>query len=303
MSSVVGQPLDANAAEQAGSCTQEPMRLQKYLARAGVASRRAAEALIASGRVAVNGAVVTELGTKVVPGVDVVAVDGGEVVLAGGSVTLMLHKPAGYVTTMSDPQGRPTVAGLVPTGEHPGLYPIGRLDRDTTGLLLFSTDGELGNLLLHPRHHVPKSYVALVEGAPGEHDLARLRQGVLLDDGMTLPAKAELLRGVDEAAARQAVGVGEGAGGYAQRHGGKRSRAVREKGGALVRLTIREGRKRQVRRMLEAVGHPVIALHRESLGPLALDGLPRGQWRLLTDAEVAALRQAASGSPACVREC
>lgn len=275
---------------------QEPMRLQKYLARAGVASRRSAEGLIVSGRVTVNGIAVTELGTKVVPGVDEVAVDGRLSLLANTSATLMLHKPAGYVTTMSDPQGRPTVAELVPAGEYPGLYPIGRLDRDTTGLLLFSTDGELGNLLLHPRHHVQKSYLALVEGVPGERALERLRAGVELEDGLTLPAEAELLAGASARAAREAIGVGHGAGGYAQSHGGKRSRSVREKSGSVVRLTIREGRKRQVRRMLDAVGHSVIALHRESLGPLVLGGVPRGGYRLLTDDEVSALRCAAEGA-------
>lgn len=293
----------SNEGDQPLAAEQEPMRLQKYLARAGVASRRAAEGLIVAGRVTVNGCMAAELGAKVTPGVDAVAVDGREVTLAAAACTLVLHKPAGYVTTMSDPQGRLTVADLVPTREYPGLYPIGRLDRDTTGLLLFSTDGELGNLLLHPRHHVSKSYLALVEGVPSSQVLERLRRGVDLDDGMTLPARAELLHGAAEVAARRAVGAGEGAGGYAQRHGGKRSRAVREKQGSIVRLTIREGRKRQVRRMLEAVGHPVIALHRESLGPLVLGDVPRGQWRLLADAEVAALRQAASSAADGQRKC
>ena len=141
-----------------------PMRLQKFLARAGAASRRGSENLMTAGRVTVNGQVVTELGSKVDPLVDEVAVDGVPVYLAQGPVTIMLHKPAGYVTTMSDPQGRPTVAELVPTDRFPGLFPIGRLDFDTTGLLLFSTDGELGNGLLHPRHHVEKRYLALVNG-------------------------------------------------------------------------------------------------------------------------------------------
>ena len=130
------------------------MRLQKFLARAGVASRRHAEELIAAGRVTVNGARVTEMGVKVDPAADMVAVDGAPVALPEENVTFLLHKPAGYVTTMSDPQGRSTVAELVPTDRFPGLFPIGRLDFDTTGLLLFSTDGELGNGLLHPRHHV-----------------------------------------------------------------------------------------------------------------------------------------------------
>ncbi len=154
-----------------------PMRLQKFLARAGVASRRGSENLMTAGRITVNGEVVTELGSKVDPLVDQVAVDGVPVRLEGGPVTIMLHKPAGYVTTMSDPQGRPTVAELVPTDRFPGLFPIGRLDFDTTGLLLFSTDGEPGNGLLHPRHHVEKRYLALVNGKPTPEQLDQLGAG------------------------------------------------------------------------------------------------------------------------------
>ena len=172
-----------------------PMRLQKFLARAGAASRRGSENLMTAGRVTVNGQVVTELGSKVDPLVDQVAVDGVVVRLADGPVTVMLHKPAGFVTTMSDPQGRPTVAQLVPVDRYPGLFPIGRLDADTTGLLLFSTDGDLGNGLLHPKHHVAKRYLACVEGRPAERDLARLRRGVELDDGLTAPADARLVEG------------------------------------------------------------------------------------------------------------
>ena len=172
-----------------------PMRLQKFLARAGAASRRGSENLMTAGRVTVNGQVVTELGSKVDPLVDQVAVDGIEVRLADGPVTVMLHKPAGFVTTMSDPQGRPAVAQLVPVDRYPGLFPIGRLDADTTGLLLFSTDGDLGNGLLHPKHHVAKRYLACVEGRPAERDLARLRRGVELDDGLTAPADVRLVEG------------------------------------------------------------------------------------------------------------
>ena len=181
-----------------------PMRLQKFLARAGAASRRGSENLMTAGRITVNGEVVTELGSKVDPLVDEVAVDGRVVRLADGPVTLMLHKPAGYVTTMSDPQGRPTVAELVPAAEHPGLFPIGRLDRDTTGLLLFSTDGELGHALLRPRGHVEKVYTALVEGRPSAAQLEHLREGIELDDGPTLPARVALVEG-DAAAAALAV--------------------------------------------------------------------------------------------------
>ena len=266
------------------------VRLQKLLARAGVESRRAAEGLITAGRVTVNGTVVDELGAKADPARDEVAVDGVAVALPAEAVTLMLHKPAGYVTTMDDPQGRPTVAELVPAARYPGLYPVGRLDADTTGLLLFSTDGELGNALLHPRRHVTKTYVALVEGVPDEDDLRRLREGVDLPDGRTLPADARLAEGAEAAWAAAVVGDGAGASGHGARHAGRRSRRALEAGGSYVVVGLRQGRKRQVRRMLEAVGHPVIALHRQAMGPLDLGDLPRGAWRELSADEVAALR-------------
>ena len=271
-----------------------PMRLQKFLARAGAASRRGSENLMTAGRVTVNGQVVTELGSKVDPLVDQVAVDGVPVRLEGGPVTIMLHKPAGYVTTMSDPQGRPTVAELVPTDRFPGLFPIGRLDFDTTGLLLFSTDGELGNGLLHPRHHVEKRYLALVNGKPTPEQLAQLEQGIQLDDGMTAPAKASLVEGAE---AKRALSMLEvppavpdhepnGSVPSPQRAAILRKRAQQR---AVVRVVLREGRKRQVKRMLSAIKHGVLALHRDSFGPIELGDLPRGQWRELTPEEVAAL--------------
>lgn len=272
----------------------DEMRLQKYLARAGVASRRHAEVVISEGRVTVNGAVVSEMGAKVRPGADMVAVDGEPVVLPAETVTFMLHKPAGYVTTMSDPQGRPTVAELVDASAYPGLFPVGRLDADTTGLLLFTTDGELGHGLLHPRRHVEKTYLALVEGRLNESDLRRLREGIVLDDGLTLPAGARMLAGDDARRAAALIGSDAGASGQLQRHGGKRARSALEKHGSYVEVRLREGRKRQVRRMLEAVGHPVIALHREAFGPLEVGDLPRGDARRLTGAEVAALKALAS---------
>ena len=242
------------------------MRLQKFLARAGVASRRHAEEVIAAGRVTVNGVRVTEMGVKVDPAADVVAVDGAPVALPEENATFLLHKPAGYVTTMSDPQGRPTVAALMADEllAHPGLFPVGRLDTDTTGLLLFTDDGQLGHGLLHPRRHVEKTYLALVEGVPDAGDVRRLRQGVLLDDGPTLPAAVRVLEGAD---------------------------ACR---GSYVEVRLREGRNRQVRRMLEAVGHPVIALHREAFGPLVLGDLPRGASRPLAEEEVTRLKELAS---------
>lgn len=249
-----------------------PMRLQKFLARAGAASRRGAENLMTAGRVRVNGEVVTELGSKVDPRVDRVTVDGIECRLAQGPTYLMLNKPAGYVTTMSDPQGRPCVADLVPTERYPGLFAVGRLDRDTTGLLLFTTNGDAAQQLLHPSHHVSKHYVALVEGRPTERQLDRLRRGIRLRDGMAQPAEVELI-GPDDALF--AAVAPEGARGDV----------------SVVGIRIREGRKHQVKRMLGAIGHKVLRLHRDAFGPLTLRDVAPGAWRLLTGDEVAALER------------
>ena len=229
-----------------------PMRLQKFLARAGVASRRASENLMTAGRVTVNGEVVRELGSKVDPLVDEVAVDGRVVRLTDGAVTIMLNKPAGVITTMKAQSDRPIVADLVPRDRYPGLYPIGRLDADTTGLLLFSTDGELGNALLHPSRHVPKTYLAKLECPLDERAAGHLRAGVDLDDGPTQPAEVEVLNK-------------------------KRTH---------VRITIHEGRYHQVKRMFEAVGNHVCSLHRETFGTLALGGLKPGRWREVTAEEL-----------------
>ncbi|MBR5260464.1 MAG: rRNA pseudouridine synthase, partial [Eggerthellaceae bacterium] len=201
---------------------ENEMRLQKFLARSGVASRRASEELITSGVVAVNGQVVSELGAKVNPASDVVTVKGKRVILPEESVTIMLHKPAGYTTTMADPHAKHTVAELVPVDENPGLFPVGRLDTDTTGLLLFSTDGELGNALLHPKKHVAKTYIALVEGAMSDETAMRLSQGVKLSDGMTLPADVRIARGREARVCAALIGDGQGASGKTKRHEGKR---------------------------------------------------------------------------------
>lgn len=270
----------------------EEMRLQKYLARAGVASRRASEALIVEGRVTVNGACVSELGAKVVAGQDEVCVDGRPVSLPADQVTIMLHKPAGYTTTMSDPHAKHTVAELVPVNEYPGLFPVGRLDTDTTGLLLFSTDGKLGNALLHPRRHVTKNYLALVEGCLSDRDALRLAKGIELSDGMTLPADVRVARGKQAKRAAALIGDDGLASGLSKRSGKEGSLPSSSNGSSYVLVGLREGRKRQVRRMLEAVGHPVVALHRESFGPLELGDLPRGSWRLLSDDELRALKAA-----------
>ena len=238
-------------------------RIAKFLARAGVASRRASEGLVAEGRVSVNGEVVLEPGTKIVAGTDEVRMDGAVVEPPAELVYLMLNKPMGVMTTLDDPQGRPTVADYIPEGM-PRVFPVGRLDYTTTGLLLLTNDGELAHLMMHPRHHVPKLYYAVVDGIPDPGDLTHLRKGVLLDDGMTSPAGARVVQ-------------------------------VRERTAA-IELTLREGRKRQVRRMLSAIGHPVISLARTAYGPLTLGDLPEGAVRLLEPAEVDALRASAQGS-------
>lgn len=251
-----------------------PMRLQRFLARAGVASRRGSENLMTAGRVRVNGQVVTELGSKVDPLVDEVSVDGMTVSLGRSSAYLMLNKPAGYLTTMSDPQGRPCVASLVPTDRYPGLFPVGRLDLDTTGLLLFTTNGDAGQSLLHPSRHVDKRYVAIVRGTLTPRQLAVLREGVPLDDGTTSPAQAEVLA----PSSRSVLAVcPDGI----------------PMGCSAVSLQIHEGRKHQVKRMLRAVNHKVVRLHRETFGPLALTDVEPGAWRPLTEAERLAIERAA----------
>lgn len=247
--------------EPGGSPAGEPERLQKFLSRAGVASRRAAEELILAGRVSVNGQVVEGLGTKIVAGVDAISVDGAPVQLPEDLWYLLLNKPAGVVTTLSDPQGRPTIARYIPAGA-PRLFPIGRLDANTTGLLLLTNDGDFAHLMMHPRHHVPKRYRAVVDGVPNDRDLTALREGVQLDDGLTAPAEARLVEKLAD-------------------------------GTSVVELTLREGRKRQVRRMLSAVGHPVRELARIAYGPIKLGTLPEGQVRALRVDEVQALRDVA----------
>lgn len=241
--------------------SESPIRLQKYLARAGVASRRACEQLILDGRVAVNGQVITELGTKVQSGIDSVTVDDSLVLLEYSTVILMLNKPKGYLTAMSDDRGRHCVSELVPVQDYPGLFPIGRLDFDTTGLLLFTTDGELGNALLHPSFHVDKEYHALVQGVPTDYALKQLRQGVKLEDGITAPANVSIMKRLGS--------------------------------NTVLSITIHEGKKRQVKRMCKTVGYPVLQLHRAKFGPLDLGDLTEGRYRVLTEAEIASLRNAA----------
>jgi len=232
-------------------------RLQKVLARAGFGSRRHCDELVAAGRVTVNGEPASP-GRRIGPD-DRVAVDGVPVVVSGDRVYYLLNKPRGVVTTASDPQGRPTVVGLVPA--EPRVFPVGRLDADTEGLLLLTNDGELAHLLTHPRHGVVKTYVAEVEGVPARGALRRLREGVELDDGLTAPARVTLVGSLGDASA--------------------------------LEIGIHEGRNRQVRRMCDAVGHPVRRLVRTRIGPLRDEHLAPGVWRPLTVAEVRALYEAA----------
>ena len=230
-------------------------RLQKVLAAAGFGSRRACEELIAAGRVTVDGVVAT-LGQRVDTGEAQIEVDGVAVSVRPGLVYYLLNKPAGVVTTAHDPQARPTVVALVP--RQPRVFPVGRLDADTEGLLLLTNDGELAHRLTHPSFGVEKEYLAELEGTPSPSEVRRLRTGVDLDDGPTAPARASVVA----------------------------PRAVR--------IAIHEGRKRQVRRMFAAIGHPVVRLVRTRIGPIADRGLAPGQWRRLSPQEVRALEQAAA---------
>ena len=230
------------------------MRLNAYLARAGVASRRRADELIKAGRVRVNG-VPGELNT-VVGSRDIVEVDGQRVARQMLAYVL-LNKPAGVVTTARDPQGRPTVVGLV--SHRARVVPVGRLDADTTGALLLTNDGPLAHRLAHPRYGVPKVYEADIEGSPAPSALAALRQGVELDDGLTAPADVRIVQ--------------------------RGTRLTR------LELTLHEGRKHQVKRMCDAVGHPVQRLHRSRYAGLDLEGLAPGEWRELTREEVSTLRR------------
>lgn len=236
-------------------------RLQKILSHAGIASRRASEQLILDGRVSVNGAVVRELGTKCDPTSDDIRVDGRRVKATEQRRYLLLNKPAGYVTTRSDPQQRPTVLDLVGSvSEY--VYPVGRLDFDSEGLLLLTNDGDLAARLTHPRHGIPRVYEARVLGVPDAHDIDRMARGVTIDGRRTAPADVRLVspaRGGSDAIATLVV-------------------------------TVREGRNRQVRKMCEAIGHPVRSLKRLAIGPLRDPALKVGRWRELTAAEVARLK-------------
>lgn len=234
------------------------MRLQKYLAVCGVASRRNAEKMIAEGHVMVNGQTIREMGVIVDETADVVLVNGTRVYPEEEKHYIAYYKPMGEVTTVSDPEGRKTVMDKF--RDYPvRLFPIGRLDYDSEGLLLLTNDGDLMNHLLHPSHEVAKVYLAKVSNQVTEEELARLRNGVMLEGKLTSPANVRLVR--------------------------------RETFASVVLVSIHEGRNRQVRKMFEAVGHQVVSLKRVEFGPIRLNDLPLGKWRTLTDMEVRKLKE------------
>jgi len=234
-------------------------RLQKILSQAGIASRRASEKLMLEGRVSVNGSVVTELGTKADPAHDDIRVDGRRIHAPERHRYLLLNKPRGYVTTRSDPQKRPTVIDLL-RGVREYIYPVGRLDYDSEGLLILTNDGELAARLTHPRHGIARIYEARVLGEPDAHDISRLSKGVTIEGRRTEPAEVVSL------------------------------------GPHHLRVTVREGRNRQVRKMCEAIGHPVTELRRVAIGPIRDPRLKTGHWRELTEHEVEKLKKAAHSS-------
>jgi len=240
----------------------DTMRIQKYLSQCGVASRRTGESLIAKGRVTVNG-VIASLGDKIDPRKDTVEVN-GEPVTQGRLVYVVLNKPKGVVTTAKDTHSRKTVLDFV-EGVSERVYPVGRLDMDVSGTLLLTNDGELAHRLMHPRHQVDKTYLVWVQGAVSSDAAAALEKGVELEDGVTAPASAEILKRSDDA--------------------------------TLIRLTIHEGRKRLVKRMCAAVGHPVRDLRRVSIGALRANGLRPGEWRYLHESEIDELKRISGLGP------
>ncbi len=242
-------------------------RLQKIISAAGVASRRLAEELIAQGRVEVNGTTVTTLGTKADPESDEIRVDGRRIKEQKRKRYILLYKPRGYVTTRSDPQGRPTVMDLL-KGVKEYVYPVGRLDYDSEGLLLLTNHGELAARLMHPSHEIEKVYEARVRGVPAAEDLDRLARGVVLDGERTAPAKVRI---ADRPVKTMASGTEQ----------------------TFVEIVLHEGRQRQVRRMFDSIGHPVARLRRVRIGPIVDEQIPIGHWRELDQQELTRLRRAA----------
>ena len=245
-----------------------PVRLQKILAEAGLASRREAEEWIREGRVRVNGRV-AQLGERADPDRDAVRVDGRRVRRPDAKTYLLLNKPKGVVTTVSDPEGRRTVLDFLPEGARRRVRPVGRLDVQTEGLLLLTDDGDLAARVTHPRSGCPKEYRVKVSGVPEERDLEKLRRGVFLDGARTRPC------GIDRVS----------------------TTAARGEGNSWLRVTLSEGRSRQIRRMFETIGHSVSKLKRTAIGPIRDDRLPPGAIRRLTPGELRALARSVSGKP------
>lgn len=233
------------------------IRLQKYMAQCGVASRRKCEEMIKSGQVTINGEVVRDMGVKIDPSHDRVFVNGKRISLEENYVYIMLNKPRGYITTVKDQYNRPTVMDLVKDISE-RIYPIGRLDYESEGLLLLTNDGNIAFHLTHPRHQIDKEYVVRVEGCPSSEDIDKLRNGIDIGGFITSPAQVDLIR--------------------------------KNKQTSLIRITIKEGKNRQVRRMFDAIGHPVIYLKRIRIGNIKLGNLELGKWRHLTNKELEALK-------------
>ena len=243
-----------------------PTRLQKILSTAGISSRRASEALITGGRVTVNGQTVTELGSKADPDADDIRVDGRRVKTATARRYILMYKPRGYITSRSDPQQRPTVIDLLNTGGvRDYVYPVGRLDYDSEGLLILTSDGDLAKRLMHPSHGIAREYHARVRGVPDRHTLERLVDGVMLEGRKTAPAEVSVLKIMEGPSSDD----------------------------AMLSISIHEGRTRQVRRMCEAVGHAVVRLKRVRIGPIRDEHIRPGEFRDLSPREVAALKRAA----------
>jgi 23S rRNA pseudouridine2605 synthase len=241
-------------------------RLQKILSAAGIASRRAAETYITDGRVSVNGQTVTELGTKADPEADDIRVDGRRIKTAARRLYILMYKPRGYITSRSDPQRRPTVIDLLAKGGvRDYVYPVGRLDYESEGLLLLTSDGDLAARLTHPSHEVEREYQVKVLGVPDDHDLQRLSKGILIDGRRTLPAEVRVLKIIEGTDAQH----------------------------ALLSIVVKEGRNRQVRNMFDAVGHPVDRLRRVRIGSITDEHIRPGEFRELDAKEIAALKRAA----------
>lgn len=235
------------------------MRLQRYLAQCGIASRRKCEEIIAQGRVTVNGQIIRQMGVQVTPGVDAVAVDGQPVSPEQRHIYIVLYKPVGVITSVTDPQGRRTVMDLLPPDIKERVYPVGRLDYDSEGIVLLTNDGDFANAVTHPRNQVPKWYAVSVSGRMVPEKIRALERGIMLDGKPTAPARIIDVR-------------------------------YDEDGSTRFRIQIHEGRKRQIRRMVRGVGHQVRSLRREQVGPVTLAGLSPGQWRELTRLEVKKLK-------------